>query len=100
MDNQIKTNNLISTPNITGNIGSCNTQAQQVIENSSFWKDTGKTITTNSCTGETKTFDYYSINEGGYLVTILGIICITFVLCAIFRKPDNITQSSLGPYGL
>ncbi len=87
------THNLISTPNITGNIGSCTTEAQQVIINSSFWADTGYTITTNSCTGQTQQFDYWSRNGGGYFMAILGMICATFVLYAIFKKPDNLTNS-------
>jgi hypothetical protein len=49
----MNSNNLISTPDITGNIGSCSTQTVVVAaERTSVWKVKDTAIATNSCTGQ------------------------------------------------
>ena len=77
------TQNIISTPEITGNIGSCTTQTEQVIITSSLMYDNGYTIATNSCTGQVKEFDYHSIN--GFPMTMLGGIII-LMFCILLSK--------------
>lgn len=72
----MKTNNIISTPDITGNIGSCTSQAQLVITNSGLFRETGYTVVTNSCTGVATTTNYSAL-EG---ITVIGC----FVLIALF----------------
>lgn len=57
----METHNIISTPDITGNIGSCTTKAERIITYSGWFKDYGQTITTNSCTGQVQTFDYQNL---------------------------------------
>ena len=78
MSNEIKTNNLISTPNITGNIGSCTTQKEQVLIKSSIFQDTGYNVLTNSCSGEVTKTDYVSINYG--MVLFFGFLFICFLI--------------------
>lgn len=73
------TTNLVSTPNITGNIGSCTTQSVVVKENSNLIKDSGYTIVTNSCTGVVEKYDYHSFN-GGVFIIGAGIFVLLFVL--------------------
>lgn len=85
----MNTHNIISTPNITGNIGSCTTQTVTVVERSGVWHETGHTTATNSCTGEITTTPYSTVSMGP---TIIGMICATIVLYAIFRKADNVTK--------
>ena len=54
------TTNLVSTPNITGNIGSCTTQTTMVTTRQSLWTYDVREIATNSCTGETETYDHFA----------------------------------------
>ncbi len=77
------TTNLISTPNITGNVGSCTTQAVNVVVNSTITRDTGYTITTNSCTGEVQKFNYDSVNGGAYAGYAVGGLAI-FIIIIVF----------------
>ena len=77
----METHNIISTPDVTGNIGSCTTQAEQVIVKSSLFRDTGYTIATNSCTGVVEKYDYNSIN--GPSIFIFGLF-ILFVMFLVF----------------
>lgn len=76
---QVKTTNIVSTPNITGNIGSCTTNEVKQITNSGFFTDKGYTIATNSCTGEVQRLDYYSIGGGITTLFFLGIIIIGYI---------------------
>lgn len=55
----MKTQNIISTPEITGNIGSCTSQAVQVNTGYNFVSYTYQTIVTNSCTGQVTTYDSF-----------------------------------------
>ncbi|MBP7209599.1 MAG: hypothetical protein KBA02_00220 [Paludibacteraceae bacterium] len=85
----IKTHNIISTPNITGNIGSCETHTASVVSaRLSFWKQERTNIATNSCTGDAtyyKTWEYappsYPIFIG---LTGLALLIISITLGAIF----------------
>lgn len=77
----METHNIVSTPNITGNIGSCSTSVEKQIITSGFWNDSGYTIATNSCTGEVKTFDYNSVN--GLLIVTIGVLAFSFLLIVI-----------------
>lgn len=47
----MNTTNLISTPNIEGNVGSCKTSVEKVLTESKFFTEEGFTIATNSCDG-------------------------------------------------
>lgn len=83
------TTNLISTPNIVGNIGSCTTQSTQVIENSNFVHDVGYIITTNSCTGEVTKYNYHSLNGGAFALSIGAFILIFMFLLAWGNRETN-----------
>lgn len=86
----MKTTNIVSTPNITGNIGSCTTQAQKVVVQSGIWADDGYTITTNSCTGAVERFNYHSINGlamvGGF---VLGALLFILIGGAMLSRADH-----------
>ena len=79
------TQNIISTPNITGNVGSCSSEAVKVIERSGLMKDTGYTVVTNSCTGAVEKYGYLSYNAGQFIgiVVIIGIVSMFVILGSI-----------------
>lgn len=56
---------LIASPEITGNIGSCTTQATKVITGRTLWIEDIQTIATNSCTGQVTTYDTWAFTGGG-----------------------------------
>lgn len=85
--------NLISTPEITGNIGSCKTHAQVVIIDQDIITKDIKTITTNSCTGETNHYDAEVYTNGAGIVMgstfIITLIAIYIVICTIVENSTN-----------
>lgn len=85
----METHNIISTPDITGNIGSCTTMTKQVMQKKTVFREYGYTIATNSCTGEVTKTDYQTVS---IFPTMMLMICATIVLYAIFKKPDNVTS--------
>ena len=78
------TNTLVSSPNITGNIGSCKVDSQ-TYSLSSFYKET---VAVNTCTGEivsrTTWYDY------GYIYQPTVII---FVMVAIMFGVKKVLES-------
>lgn len=76
------TTNVISTPAITGNIGSCNTNSTDVVQTSGIFKDTGYHAVTNSCTGTEVDVPYTSLNGGFYGVIVASLIVAIFILAA------------------
>lgn len=77
----MKTNNIISTPNITGNIGSCKSELTQVYNNVGWLNSQGVNIVTNSCTGKVTQTSFEEVSVGGFLSVILfGIVLIVGVL--------------------
>lgn len=75
----MQTTNLVSTPNITGNIGSCASQVVDVETWSGFSKDIGYHVTTNSCTGQVTNTQYENFGGG---ITCL-ILIVTFFIGVI-----------------
>lgn len=65
--------NVVSTPNIEGNIGSCKTEKVTVETGNHFWYTTEKTITTNSCNGHQIMYDTWSLGAGFWFPCILFI---------------------------
>lgn len=75
---KITTNNLISTPNIEGNIGSCTSQSIEVNSGRTLFIQETKTIVTNSCTGEVKEFNNWGFT--GTILFIVMMICFSIVI--------------------
>jgi len=75
---EVKTNNVISTPNITGNIGSCETKTASVVsQRLSYWREQKTEFATNSCTGEQVTYTHWNYSTAaGITVTGVFITCI------------------------
>lgn len=67
--------NIISTPDITGNIGSCTSNAVSVHSGRTFTKEYFTNIVTNSCTGEIKVYENWDyampIYWGMFIVVVV-----------------------------
>lgn len=76
------TTNVISTPEITGNIGSCTTQSTSVpSKRLGFFKQEITYITTNSCTGEVNTYQSYAYTPSAFFAMLFGFfLLIGFVV--------------------
>ena len=85
MDN-IKTNNIISTPDITGNIGSCTSQSIKVPTEYNILAAHYETIVTNSCTGEVTTYPTWEL---GIVPFALSIFFLFFACIAIVAIADR-----------
>lgn len=70
------TNNLISTPEITGNIGSCETKSVEAPVNRGIIKNTYQVVMTNSCTGQVIK-DYQYTEWSGFM----GFVFAVFLFC-------------------
>ena len=68
------TNNIISTPDITGNIGSCTSNSIVVETGNHFGYITHDTIVTNSCTGGVTQFSSWSLGAPIWVVLVIGIL--------------------------
>lgn len=67
-----KTLNVISTPNIEGNIGSCEVKSTQFSH--SFWKS--ETIAVNSCTGQIVAQNIYLDPLAFIVMGFVGIVAL------------------------
>ncbi len=85
-----KTINVVSTPNIEGNIGSCTSNAVSVDTGYNMLTSTYKTIVTNSCTGQVTTYDSWSLGAFPWVVVILGIVIVWTIFAA--------SQADKSPY--
>lgn len=81
------TNNIISTPNITGNVGSCSTQVATVETGRDLFTINFRDIATNSCTGQTTTSDYWEFSGStGFVSLVFGLfVVICFCTWALNR---------------
>lgn len=81
----MQTQNIISTPEITGNIGSCTTQSIVVdTGRPSIWKTETKTLATNSCTGEIKEFNSWVFSGFLYFI-VLAVLVLIWAIACIFN---------------
>lgn len=76
----METLNVVSTPQITGNIGSCTTQSVKIASKRiSFAKEEITTLATNSCTGQIERFVTWEFTEVG----VMSAFAALFVGCVI-----------------
>lgn len=70
------TSNIISTPNITGNIGSCEVKQSQTMTRGGIISNEYNVVLTNSCTGEVIK-DYNTTSYEGptffFIYVVLGV---------------------------
>jgi len=76
----METVNLVSTPNITGNIGSCTTSTTDVLTGRNLWTESYDVYVTNSCTGEATIVGHTWAWSGEATLLSLGVGVIIFLL--------------------
>lgn len=74
--------NLISTPNIEGNVGSCTTKVERVLIQGGWWSNDGKQIATNSCTGHVDIYPYHEVAGAAVVLVLIGVFFVGFMLAA------------------
>lgn len=85
----MNTNNIISTPNIIGNVGSCETKKVESLVKGGLIKNETKVIMTNSCTGEIiQNYNYsnYTFFTPTFYWTQFGITIILLIIYAIIKN--------------
>lgn len=96
----MNTQNIISTPEITGNIGSCTTQVARVTSKRLNWYQIETTsIATNSCTGEVTTYQSWEYTFGafgfGLGAIILGFAVIKLLIHMLTPKNQRSSFDSM-----
>lgn len=71
--------NIISTPNITGNIGSCEVKRVQTMVKGGIFRSEYNAVLTNSCTGEIVKDYNYTGYEGLTFFFIYAVLGICFI---------------------
>lgn len=86
-----KTLNIISTPNIEGNIGSCETKIAEVLNGRTLWRETHTSIATNNCTGIVNTYDTWEFSGffASCIIVPLTIIFLVSVAYAVITDTKN-----------
>lgn len=84
----IKTTNIISTPNIEGNIGTCTVKNNEVKVGNRFLTADYKSVQINSCTGQIITESYYTSYLGVWAVCIIGFITLLVIIIAGVSSSD------------
>lgn len=78
----MNTTNLISTPNIEGNIGSCTIQSNEIQIKGGLTRQ-WRSIQINSCNGHIVSEQTYSTYEGWWGIGIIAVLFIIIVICAL-----------------
>jgi hypothetical protein len=81
----METHNIISTPDITGNIGSCTTQSVDIVTRSGFSKEVGYHVVTNSCTGDTQREPYTEFGGGLMILILLTAFTVGMIFNSLIR---------------
>lgn len=81
----MNTQNIISTPDITGNIGSCKTEKVESKVHGGMIKSEYKVILTNSCTGQiVSDYNYTDFTFfSGFGIGLLSFLLLVFLFAAI-----------------
>jgi hypothetical protein len=83
------TNNIISTPDITGNIGSCTSQSiTTVAGRTSIWTEKTVQTITNSCTGEVVRYESWQFTPTCFF-TGLFFFVVLFIICGAIASKDT-----------
>lgn len=85
----MNTTNLISTPNIEGNIGSCDSKYIETFRSKGIILNKKNVIVTNSCTGQI--VDDYSYTDYSSIIpaTLVLLIAIFLIAVAIMHISDE-----------
>ena len=89
----MNTQNIISTPDITGNIGSCTSQSIEAVSGRTLFKENIITVVTNSCTGDVKEYQSWRISGATVVITFIGIIVAFALFALLISIADEINKS-------
>lgn len=74
------TQNIVSTPNITGNIGSCTSQEVSTVSGRTLFIEDRTNIITNSCTGEITQYYTWGFTGFSFLLLVAPIIILLIIM--------------------
>jgi hypothetical protein len=86
---EITTNNLISTPNITGNISTCKTEIEIIdcAKNNYLFVCTDVGYATNNCSGKTDVYENWDLTGISiFLIISIISICIFYAVRKILKR--------------
>jgi hypothetical protein len=87
----ISTHNIISTPNIEGNIGTCTSNKIQVSgKRNNIWTEEVTSIVTNSCTGHVDKYISWGLTEftGFMMFSLMVVIVGSFFVFYLLKRND------------
>ena len=74
---------IISTPNISGNIGSCKSEVITVSDGRTYWTTLNHDVVTNSCTGEVINYpQIWNVSGLGVTTILVPLLLIFFLIGA------------------
>lgn len=82
----MNTTNLISTPNINGNIGSCSTQNTKFLGNRTLFIQEIIQVSTNSCNGAVEKFYTWELTGATLLGSLLIAGFLALVIGVFFSR--------------
>lgn len=85
----MKTTNIISTPNIEGNIGTCKVQSNNVQISNTLFTEGYHVVQINSCTGKIITANDYTAYGGLFISLALILVLGLGLFIAIALSSDN-----------
>jgi hypothetical protein len=72
--------NVVSSNSVTGNIGSCETKTTGLTSYQDFFTYRATEISTNSCTGEVKSYEHFGGITFDFALTIILLIGLGFIV--------------------
>lgn len=84
----METNNLISTPNIEGNIGQCKTTVDWLncAERTNLWTCQDVGYATNSCTGKVDQYHSWEFTATFYFTVVTVVVVLVIALFSAMNK--------------
>lgn len=82
--------NVVSTPDIAGNIGSCTTQVtRRTASRDGFFTETIEEIATNSCTGDVSSKYHWEFTGIGFTMCILALVVVIISFGVSIKIADS-----------
>lgn len=86
----MKTLNVISTPEITGNISSCETKSIVVRSGrESVWFENYVTVTTNNCSGKTTEYGTWGFTPFSFVFGVFFVFLLWVTIAIIGESSDH-----------
>lgn len=85
----METYNVISTPDINGNIGSCTSRVVRVNSGRTVWKQNYKEVVTNSCTGQVTEYQNWQLTDITIGFIFTGVMLIIVLLAYLGSRNED-----------